>query len=79
MSGDPAARWEGQLPPRLAARVDDICAAAIHLAYAARPIGTTSAAVDYWCTLSHHSQLAHFARAASAVGQSIGVSLGARR
>lgn len=79
MSADSAARWEGLLPSRLVARVDDIHAAAIHLAYAARPAGTTSAAVDYWRTLPANAQLEHFNRATLATGQALGISRPGRR
>ncbi len=74
MSGGSAARWKGILPPQLAARVDDIHAAAMLLAYASRPAdGATPAVADYWHSLPVFAQQAHFMRSAAAVAKALGM------
>lgn len=49
--------------PQLVGRYEEIKAAAIALAYAARPRGIFMGSVDYWCTLPGTAQSVHMLRA----------------
>ncbi len=69
--------WRGHLPPELSDRLDEIHAAAIFLAHAARPKHSSSPyvpAFDYWRTLSVLTQQAHMMRAADATARALGLS-----
>lgn len=69
-----AERWTGALPAQLAVRVDEVHAAAMHLAYAARPLPSSPGVSQYWATLTTLQQLRWFTRAARDVSEAMGIA-----